>query len=153
MSSDGVAGGQALTDGKWAGWAAWSDPHPDTFLQAIGRGYMRQTGPDRAEVALETRSSHRNRLDTLHGGFLAAFADHAYFGGVWAMGHKAQISGVTLDLTMQYLNAGKVGPDLVAQVELLRETGRLMFLRMLITQDGAPVAASTATIRKAPTPK
>lgn len=153
MTSDGVAGGQPLTEGKWAGWAAWSDPHPDTFLQAIGRGYMRGLGPDRAHVALETRPSHRNRLDTLHGGFLAAFADHAYFGGLWAMGHKKQVHGVTIDLSMQYLGSGKVGPDLLAEVDLLRETGRLMFLRMLITQDGQAVAASTATVRKVSSPK
>ena len=106
MASDGVAGGQPLTGGKWAGWAAWSDPHPDTFLQAIGRGYMRAETATKALVGLETRSSHRNRLDTLHGGFLAAFADHAYFGGLWAMGHKGQINGVTIDLTMQYLGSG-----------------------------------------------
>jgi acyl-coenzyme A thioesterase PaaI-like protein len=153
LASDGVAGGDPLNEGKWAGWSAWSDPHPDTFLQAIGRGYMRASGPGKALVALETRTSHRNRLDTLHGGFLAAFADHAYFGGLWIMGHHAQVNGVTLDLTMQYLGAGKVGPDLMAEVELLRETGRLMFLRMLITQEGAPVAASTATVRKAPMPR
>lgn len=153
MASDGVAGGTPLTDGKWAGWSGWSDPHPDTFLQAIGRGYMRAESPTRALVGLETRSSHRNRLDTLHGGFLAAFADHAFFGALWAMGHKAQIDGVTIDLSMQYLGAGKVGPDLFADVEVLRETGRLFFLRMLISQDGQPVAASTATIRKAPTAK
>lgn len=153
MTSDGVAGGKPLTDGKWAGWAAWSDPHPDTFLQAIGRGYMRAESATKALVGLETRSSHRNRLDSLHGGFLAAFADHAYFGALWALGHVEQINGVTIDLSMQYLGSGKVGPDLFAEVELLRETGRLMFLRMLITQDGQPVAASTATIRKAPTPK
>ena len=150
MASDGVAGGQPLTEGKWAGWAAWSDPHPDTFLQAIGRGYMRAETATKALVGLETRSSHRNRLDTLHGGFLAAFADHAYFGALWAMGHQGQVNGVTIDLSMQYLGAGKVGPDLLAEVELLRETGRLMFLRMLITQEGEPVAASTATLRKAP---
>ena len=83
-------------------------------------------------------------------GFLAAFADHAYFGALWAMGHQGQVNGVTIDLSMQYLGAGKVGPDLLAEVELLRETGRLMFLRMLITQEGEPVAASTATLRKAP---
>lgn len=153
MASDGVAGGKPLSEGKWAGWSAWSDPHPDTFLQVIGRGYMRALGPDRAHVALETRTIHRNRLDTLHGGFLAAFADHAYFGAVWIMGHHAQVNGVTLDLTMQYLGAGKVGPDLLAEVELLRETGRLLFLRMLITQEGEAVAASTATIRKASMPK
>ena len=153
LNSDGVAGGKPLTDGPWAGWIAWSDPHPDTFLQAIGRGYMRALSPGRAEVALETRSSHRNRLDTLHGGFLAAFADHAYFGALWAMGHEDQIHGVTIDLSMQYLGAGRVGPLLLAQVDLLRETGRLLFLRMLMTQDGEPVAASTATIRKAPPAK
>jgi acyl-coenzyme A thioesterase PaaI-like protein len=153
LTSDGIAGGAALTEGKWAGWAAWSDPHPDTFLQAIGRGYMRAESATKALVGLETRSSHRNRLDSLHGGFLAAFADHAYFGGLWAMGHVEQINGVTVDLSMQYLGSGKVGPDLFAEVELLRETGRLMFLRMLIKQDGQLVAASTATLRKAPTPK
>jgi acyl-coenzyme A thioesterase PaaI-like protein len=153
LTSDGVAGGEPLTEGKWAGWAAWSDPHPDTFLQAIGRGYMRGESATKATVGLETRSSHRNRLDTLHGGFLAAFADHAYFGGLWAMGHVSQVNGVTIDLSMQYLGAGKVGPDLFAEVEVLRETGRLFFLRMLIKQDGQAVAASTATVRKAPSPK
>ena len=153
MTSDGVAGGEPLTEGKWVGWTAWSDPHPDTFLQAIGRGYMRGLGSEKAHVALETRTSHRNRLDTLHGGFLAAFADHAYFGGLWAMGHVDQVGAVTIDLSMQYLGSGRVGPDLLAEVELLRETGRLMFLRMLITQEGSPVAASTATIRKVSRPK
>lgn len=153
MASDGIAGGQPLTEGKWAGWAAWSDPHPDTFLQAIGRGYLKAVSPGKAHVALETRSSHRNRLDTLHGGMIAAFADHAFFGGLWAMGFEHQINGVTIDLSLQYLGAGKVGPDLLAEVELLRETGRLFFLRMLITQEGEPVAAATATLRKAPKPQ
>lgn len=153
MASDGIVGGLALTEGKWAGWAAWSDPHPDTFLQAIGRGYMRGESASKAQVGLETRSSHRNRLDTLHGGFLAAFADHAFFGGLWAMGHRDVVNGMTVDLSMQYLGVGRVGPDLIAQVELLRETGRMMFLRMLITQDGAPVAASTATLRKPSRPR
>ncbi|WP_336972772.1 PaaI family thioesterase [Sphingobium aromaticiconvertens] len=151
--SDGVIGGVPLTEGQWAGWAAWSDPHSDTFLQAIGRSYLRSDAPGRAQVALETRPSHRNRLDALHGGFIAAFADHAYFGALWAMGHVAQVNGVTVDLSMQYLGSGRVGSILLANVDLLRETGRLMFLRMLITQDGEPVAASSATIRKASTPR
>ena len=69
------------------------------------------------------------------------------------MGHKDQIHGGTIDLSMQYLGAGRVGPRLLAQVDLLRETGRLLFLRMLMTQDDEPVAASTATIRKAPPAK
>lgn len=150
---DGRAAGIPLAEGDWAGWSRWADPHPDTFLQAIGAAYLRSDAPNRARIALETRSSHRNRLDTLHGGFLAAFADHAFFGGLWIMGHTHQVNGVTIDLGMQYLGAGRVGPLLMADVELLRETGRLMFLRMVISQDDSPVAAATATVRKAPEPK
>lgn len=150
MTGDGVAGGDPLNEAKWAGWTPWSAPCPDTFLQFIGRSYTRATGPDKALVALATQASHRNGLNRLHGGFLAAFADHAYFGGLWAMGRKEQINGVTIDLSMQYLGAGRVGPDIVAEVEMLRETGRLFFLRMLITQEGEAIIASTATLRKAP---
>jgi acyl-coenzyme A thioesterase PaaI-like protein len=114
---------------------------------------MRGVAPGRSQVALETRSSHRNRLDTLHGGFLAAFADHAFFGGLWAMGRKELVEGITIDLSMQYLGAGRVGPVLLADVELLKETGRMLFLRMLISQQDEPVAASTATIRKPNRPR
>jgi len=153
LTSDGVAGGTALTEGKWAGWSAWSDPQPDTFLQAIGQGYMRVEGPGKALVALETRAGHRNRNNTLHGGFLAAFADHVYFGALWVLGHRSHVNGVTLDLTMQYLGAGKIGPDLLAEAEVLRETGRFFFVRLLITQEGQAVASSTATLRKASMPK
>ncbi|BBD96854.1 PaaI family thioesterase [Sphingobium amiense] len=148
MASDGVAGGEPLSEGEGAGWIAWSDPEPDTFHVAIGGARGRVLGPAKALVALATRRDHRNRLGALHGGFLAAFADHAFFVGLSAMGHRAHMEGVTVDLSMQYLGAGVVGPDLMAEVEILRETGRLYFLRMVISQDGNPVAASTATIRK-----
>ncbi|PZU12291.1 MAG: PaaI family thioesterase [Sphingobium sp.] len=139
-----------MKEGKWAGWAEWPNRHPNTFHDAIGQSRMRIAGPNKAVVALETRDTHRNRNGVLHGGFLAAFADHAFFAGLLVMGHEEHINGVTIDLSMQYLNAGAAGPDLWAEVELLRETGRLFFLRMLILQEGKPVAASTATVRKAP---
>lgn len=138
-----------ITEGKWAGWTEWSDPHPDTFHQFIGPARSQATGASKALVGLETRSMHRNRTDVLHGGFLAAFADHAYFGALSILGHTQHIDGVTVDLSMQYLSAGQVGPDLIAEVEILRETGRLFFMRQLITQAKEPVVASTATIRKA----
>lgn len=114
---------------------------------------MRVLGPAKAVIGLETQSRHRNRLDTLHGGFLAAFADHAYFGALWALGHVGQVNGVTIDLSMQFMGAGRVGPDLFAEVDLLRETGRMFFLRMTITQEDQPIAASSATLRKVASPR
>jgi uncharacterized protein (TIGR00369 family) len=143
-----------VADGPWAGWLAWADPTPGTFLDsAIGASYSRGIDAAKATVMLESRPSHANRLGALHGGFLAAFADHALFAGLVAMGRPEQAGAVTVDLTMQYCGSGKVGPHLRAEVELLRETGRLMFLRQAIFQDDDLIAASSATVRKAPLPK
>ncbi len=142
-----------LQDGPWAGWLQWQDPEPVTFLHALGPSYSRSERSGTAVVMLETRPDHRNRADSLHGGLLAAFADHAYFAGLTAMGRPEQVWGATVDLSMQYLGAGTVGPELRAEVEVLRETGRLFFMRLTIAQEDRLVAASTATLRKGAEPR
>ena len=140
-----------VTEGPWAGWSCWADMVPGTFLDsAIGTSYSRSDAAGRATVMLESRPAHANRLGVLHGGLLAAFADHAYFAALATMGRPEQVAAVTVDLGMQYCGLGKIGPVLRAEVELLRETGRLMFLRLTIFQDGELIAASAATVRKAP---
>ncbi|HWV13094.1 MAG TPA: PaaI family thioesterase [Sphingobium sp.] len=152
--ADDAAHVNRAPDGPWAGWLVWSDPVAGTFLDAsIGPSYSQGAGAGRATVMLETRPSHANRLGALHGGFLAGFADHAYFAGLTAMGRPEQAAAVTVDLSMQYCGSGEVGPPLRAEVELLHETGRLMFLRLTIHQDDRLVASSTATVRKVPIPK
>nr|WP_301287370.1 PaaI family thioesterase [Sphingobium sp. OAS761] len=117
-------------------------------MDFLGVSYARGDGPGRAIVMLESRSDHANRIGGLHGGMLASFADHALFAGLAAMGRPEQASAVTVDLSMQYCGAGRVGPVLQANVELLRETGRLMFLRLTIVQGDELVAAAAATVRK-----
>lgn len=139
-----------MADGPWAGWLCWADARPGAFLDAMGTSYSRSDAPGRATVMLATRSSHVNWLGALHGGFLATFADHVYFAALGAMGRPEQAAGVTIDLVMQYCGPGRIGPDLRAEVELLRETGRMMFMRLTILQEDELVAASSATVRKAP---
>lgn len=145
---------EPVQDGPWAGWFVWKEPVADTFLNScIGPAYSRPDGEGRAIVMLESRRTHQNRMGAFHGGFLAAFADHAYFSAIAAMGRPEQADAVTVDLTMQFLGQAKAGAPLRADVEMLKETGRLFFMRMSISHEGQLVAASTATIRKAPTPK
>ncbi|MDI1296449.1 MAG: PaaI family thioesterase [bacterium] len=139
-----------VTEGPRAGWLEWVEPMAGTFQSLLGPVYSRPDGDRRAIVELDPRDNHRNRLGSLHGGFLAAFADHAYFSAMVALGRPAQASAVTIDLSMQYMAAGQADHILRAEVDLLGETGRLLFLRMALIQDGAPIAASTATLRKAP---
>jgi acyl-coenzyme A thioesterase PaaI-like protein len=56
--------------------------------------------------------------------------------------------GRTVDLTLQFIGAGRVGPPVRADVEILRETGRLFFARMTFSQDEELIAAATITFRK-----
>ena len=56
---------------------------------------------------------------------------------------------MTLDLSTQFIGGGRIGEPLEAQVELLKETGRLLFLRGLVVQgEGDPIASFAGTIRK-----
>jgi len=143
-----------VLDGPWAGWLRWSDPGPETFLStSVGPSYSRGEDARRATVMLETRQSHANRNGALHGGFLAAFADHAYFAALAAIGRPEQAAAVTVDLSMQYCGSGAIGKPLRADVEMLQETGRMFFMRLTLHQDDRMVAASTATVRKVPIPK
>lgn len=147
--SDGKGQLSPVIDGPWAGWLFWTDTASGTFLDAIGTSFSRSDSPGRATVMLPSRPSHANRLGTLHGGLLASFADHAYFAALGAMGQPDAASAITIDLTMQYCGSGRIGPDLRADVELLRETRRLAFMRLTIWQEDALVATSTATVKKA----
>ena len=57
---------------------------------------------------------------------------------------------MTLDLNTQFIGGGRIGEPIEAQVECLKETGRLLFLRGLVVQgdDGMKIAAFSGTIRK-----
>lgn len=141
---------EGIAEKPWAGWVRHEDDEPDTYPSTFLPSFSRAEGPGRATVAVETRPLHRNRLGTLHGGFIAAVADHVGFAALNALGRPDQLGAVTIDLQVQFLGAGRVGPPLLADVEILKETGRLFFVRMTFRQDDDLVAAATATFRKVP---
>lgn len=139
-----------VAEGAWAGWVEYADSESDTFLSIIGPSYARHDGGNRATVAVDTRPFHRNRNGTLHGGFIAAVADHVGFAALNVMGRPEQMRGATIDLQVQFIGGGHFGEPLFAEVEILRETGRLFFVRMTFRQGGDHlVAAATATFKKA----
>jgi acyl-coenzyme A thioesterase PaaI-like protein len=55
---------------------------------------------------------------------------------------------VTLDLNTQFLSPGRLGIPLDAEVELLRETGRLAFFRGRLVQGEDVVASFSGALRK-----
>ena len=130
------------------GWKRWQFRDPTRFNAFIEPIHIRIEGTV-ARVRMLPRRDHSNMRDAVHGGALLGFIDVALFAGSRGLGVLQAGGAVTLDLSAQFIGAGRVGVPLEARVELLRETGRLLFLRGLVVQEDEPVIASfTGTLRK-----
>jgi acyl-coenzyme A thioesterase PaaI-like protein len=129
------------------GWMTWELSDPTRFNSFLGPFLLRVEG-ELARVRMLPRRVHSNLSDNLHGGALLGFIDVALFAAARGFGLIEAGTAVTLDLSVQFIGAGAVDEALEAQVELLRETGRLLFLRGLVVQGEERIASFSGTIRK-----
>lgn len=130
------------------GWHHWQFRDPTRFNAFIEPLHVRVEG-EIARVRMLPRHEHSNGRDHVHGGALLGFMDVALFAAARGFGSLSAGGAVTLDLSAQFIGGGMVGHPLEARIELLRETGRMLFLRGLIVQENQPVIASfTGTLRK-----
>ncbi len=120
--------------------------------QVLGKIIVRNGDDGRAWVRMFPEIKHSNLMDNLHGGALLAFIDVALFGASRMFGLIEAGTAVTLDLSTQFIGGGRIDMPLDAEVELLKETRRLLFLRGLVVQGDNKIAAFSGTIRK-PTAK
>lgn len=91
---------------------------------------------------------HSNLSDAIHGGTMTGFVDISLFAAARMFGLLDPGPAVTLDLSFQFIGAGRIGEPLDAEIELLRETGRLLFMRGLAKQGDDIIASFAGTIRK-----
>lgn len=130
------------------GWKRWAFRDPTRFNAFIEPLFVRIDG-DVARVRMHPRREHSNMRDAVHGGALLGFMDVALFAAARGFEVLGAGGAVTLDLSAQFIGAGQWSAPLEARVELLRETGRMLFLRGLMVQEGQPTIASfTGTLRK-----
>ena len=130
------------------GWKRWQFRDPSRFNAFIEPLFVRVDGAI-ARVRMHPDRRHSNMRDAVHGGALLGFMDVALFAASRGFGVLSAGGAVTLDLSAQFIGAGRWGEPLEAHLELLRETGRMLFLRGLIVQEGQPTIASfTGTLRK-----
>jgi uncharacterized protein (TIGR00369 family) len=137
-----------VPDPAHPGWMTWDLIDKSRFNALLGKMIVQRDG-DIARVRIFPEVMHTNLMDNIHGGVTLAFADIALFVGAGLLGGAGAGDGVTLDLSMQFIGAGQIGQPLDAEVELLRETGRMVFLRGIIRQERGRVAAFSGTLRKA----
>ena len=132
------------------GWHSWSLSDETRYNGFLGPLLVKREG-DHARVRMMPEHKHSNLSGAVHGGTTLGFIDVALFGASRVFGLIEAGTAVTLDLSVQFIGAGKTGELMEANVELLRETRRLLFLRGLVTQGDDKVAAFSGTIRKSTT--
>lgn len=140
------------------GWHTWNLADPSRFnAQTMGNLVAREESLPGGNAAVRLRfhpeRRHSNLAGAVHGGVTLALIDISLFAALHILGNGDAGRSVTLDLSTQFIGAGQIGQPLDAVTEVLRETGRLVFLRGIVEQpvagEGpATIAAFNATIRK-----
>lgn len=128
------------------GWWSWDVRADERFNQVIGKLLVREAGPGRGVCRMFPEKMHSNLGDMVHGGAILTFIDMALFAGGAVAGANVMLA-VTLDLSTRFLSRGRIGVPLDAEVELLRETGRLVFLNGRVIQGDELVASFTGALR------
>jgi len=133
------------------GFYGWTFPGKG-FNAYLGRMLSRAEGEATARIRITTGPTRSNVQNIVHGGFLLGFLDQAIFVGPVSMGRLPFSGAVTLGVSTQFIRGGKLDQPLDCVVEIVRETGRLMFLRGQMEQGDHLVLTFQATLSKHPKP-
>jgi uncharacterized protein (TIGR00369 family) len=135
------------------GWHSWNLSDDTRFnAQTMGNMLVRAEGTRLCRVRMFPERRHTNLLDMVHGAVTLALIDISLFAAMRTllMGDAAAGS-VTLELSSQFIGAGKPNQPLDAVVEVMRETRRMVFLRGTVVQgeqDSNLVASFSGIVRK-----
>jgi len=134
------------------GWHTWNLADDTRFnAQTMGHMLVRKDSDSLCRVRMFPERRHTNLLDMVHGAITLALMDVALFASMRVLLGGDAGGSVTLELTSQFIGAGKPGVPLDAVVEVLRETKRLVFLRGTVVQgeaDEVLVASFSGIVRK-----
>jgi acyl-coenzyme A thioesterase PaaI-like protein len=145
---DGAAEGNG-----WISWNLNDASRFNSFIEplSVRREAALPDGRPVARIRMHPVRKHSNLGNAVHGAVTLALIDVALFAAAHQFGSLNAGFSVTLDLNTQFVGGGRIDEPLDAVVELVRETGRLVFLRGMVVQgegDHHIVAAFSGTIRK-----
>jgi len=114
----------------------------------IGRQIVRKDDDGKCRLRMFPERHHTNSAGNIHGAITLGLIDISMFAALYMLRGIDAGQSVTVDVSTQFIGAGDPSRPLDAVVELLRETGRLGFLRGLVVQDDDLVASFSGTARK-----
>lgn len=120
------------------------------FLDIYSGMRARVESDGKVRCRIDTGRAHSNIQGGIHGGYITAFIDETFFVAAQSLGLYMD-GGVSVSLSAQFMASGRVGEPLDAVCELMRETGRMLFMRGTVEQDGV-LATFEGVLRKNPRP-
>ncbi|WP_209347744.1 PaaI family thioesterase [Pontixanthobacter sp. CEM42] len=131
------------------GWYTWDMADNSRFnTQVMGAMRVRQEG-DKCRLRMFPEHKHTNLQDMIHGATTLSLIDISLFSAMHVLRKSEAGMAVTLELSTQFIGGGKPDEPMDAVVEVMRETGRLMFMRGEVVQGDHLVAAYSGLVRKA----
>jgi uncharacterized protein (TIGR00369 family) len=134
------------------GWYTWNIIDETRFNHAVMGPMLIRLEGDKCRVRMTPERKHSNLQDMIHGAVTLALIDISLFAGMRTLTDNEGARAVTLELSTQFIGAGRMEEPLDSVVEVLRETGRMVFMRGQVEQDEHLVASFSGLVRKAPRP-
>jgi uncharacterized protein (TIGR00369 family) len=134
------------------GWYTWNIIDETRFNHAVMGPMLIHLEGDKCRVRMTPERKHSNLQDMIHGAVTLALIDISLFAGMRTLTDNEGARAVTLELSTQFIGAGRMDEPLDSVVEVLRETGRMVFMRGQVEQGDHLVASFSGLVRKAPRP-
>jgi len=130
------------------GWYSWNLVDRTRYNTAVlGDMHVRREG-EQCRLRMFPARRHTNLGDNIHGAVTLGLIDIALFATMHLVGNGDAGPSVTVELSTQFVGAGDPERPLDAVSEIVRETGRMLFLRGQAVQGNDVVASYSGIVRK-----
>lgn len=138
----------AAETGGEDGWYSWNLADRTRYNTAVlGELHVRREG-EQCRLRMFPERHHTNLGDNIHGAVTLGLIDIALFATMHVIGSGNAGPSVTVELSTQFVDAGDPAQPLDAVTEIVRETGRMLFLRGQAVQGTTVVASYSGIVRK-----
>ncbi len=131
------------------GWRHWNLKDATLFNGAVMGKLITRVDPDgKARLRMFPKRHHENLSGMIHGAVTLSLIDISLFTTMHTIGTGNAGPSVTLELSTQFVGAGDPARQMDAVTEIVRETGKLVFVRGMVEQEGDVVASFSGIVRK-----
>jgi len=131
------------------GWRHWNLKDTTLFNGAVMGKLITRVDPDgKARLRMFPERRHENLQGIVHGAVTLALIDISLFTTMHNLGTGNAGPSVTLELSTQFVGGGDPARPMDAVTEIVRETGKLVFVRGKVEQDSDVVASFSGIVRK-----